>query len=283
MAELQGWLNIDKEKGITSHDLVYKVRRALKMKRVGHAGTLDPMATGVMVIAVGKATRLIQFLQEKKVYKAEVHLGISTNTLDADGQVTAEKPVDISKEKLLEIINRYTGKIKQIPPMASAVHHNGVRLYELARQGLEVERKAREVEIYSIKLLSFELPKFEIEVFCQSGTYIRTLADDIGNEIGCGAHLSGLQRTIANASFKISNSLKIENLTPENLLALDYPLQHLPEVRLNTDESVRYLHGQQLNNVPDHSGFCRIYNDRGELCGIGLSEKNLLIPKVNIV
>lgn len=279
---MEGWLNIDKEKGITSHDLVYKVRKSLKVKRVGHAGTLDPMATGVMVIAVGKATRLIQFLKEIKVYKAEVYLGITTNTLDAEGQVTFEKTADISENRILEIIGKYTGKIKQIPPMASAVHHQGVRLYKLAHRGLEVERQPREIEIYSIKLLRFNSPKFEIEVNCQSGTYIRTLADDIGKELGCGAHLSGLERIAANGCFTISESIKISSLIPGNLLPLDYPLQHLPEIRLNPAETVSCLHGQSIKKENINPGLVRIYNESNEIIGIGLSENDQLIPKVNL-
>jgi tRNA pseudouridine55 synthase len=239
------------------------------------------LATGVMVIAVGKATRLIQFLSEVKVYRAEIHLGVTTNTLDAEGQVTSVNEKPVSQEQFLAVIPQYTGKISQVPPMASAVHHNGVRLYQLARQGLEVERKAREVEIFSIKLLNFNYPKAEIEVNCQSGTYIRTLADDIGKELGCGAHLSGLRRTSANNCFNIEESLKVENLTAENLLPLDYPLMHLQEVILNEADSLKYMQGQFLNITGENPGPVRVYNDKS-LIGIGLFEDSRLVPKVNL-
>ena len=284
MENLNGWLNVSKEKGITSHDLVYKVRKALKIKKVGHAGTLDPLATGVMVIAVGKATRLIRFLTETKAYKAEIYLGITTSTLDAEGEIIKQTEVNVTEEQVVNIIRKYTGKIKQIPPMASAVHHNGIRLYQLARQGIEVERAARDVEIFSIKLLSFKSPKIEIEVKCQSGTYIRTLADDIGNELACGAHLSKLERIEANEIFDIKHSLIVTEISPEQLLQLDFPLINLPEIRLDKLESARYIQGQYLT-LPEinlQEQFIRVYNENNQLLGIGYYENNRLIPKVNL-
>lgn len=277
-----GWLNLNKEQNITSHDLVSKVRRALKTKKVGHAGTLDPMATGVMVIAVGKATRLIQFLQETKAYKAQIHLGVTTDTLDAQGQVIEEKEVNVSNDQILETINKFQGKIKQIPPMVSAVHHQGVRLYELARKGIEVERQAREVEIYSIKILEINLPYIEIEVHCQSGTYIRTIADDAGRILGCGASLSKLERIQSNALFDLSESKNVLDITTDDLIDFEFPISYLPAIYLDEDQAKRYLFGQHLTSF-DFQGFSRVKDNNGKFLGIAYSLDNKLIPKVSFV
>lgn len=278
----KGWLNINKEPDITSHDLVSKVRKKLKTKKVGHAGTLDPMATGVMVIAVGQATRLIQFLKETKAYKAEIKLGLVTDSLDITGKVLEEKEVIISENQLIEVVNKFKGKINQVPPMVSAVHHNGVRLYELARQGIEVERKSREVEIYSIKILNINFPYFEIEIHCQSGTYIRTIADDIGKILGCGACLTTLKRIQSNALFNGSDSKNIQDINEEDLLDIEYPLSYMNEIKLNDEQSQKYLHGQHLSGF-SFDNFVRVKNNENKFIGIAYSLDNKLIPKVSFV
>lgn len=283
--EYNGWLFINKESGITSHDVVAKVRKKLKFKKVGHAGTLDPMATGVVVVALGKATRLIRFLQEIKTYKAEVFLGITTDTLDAEGKVLSQNEVTVSKEEIEKTIKKYIGNIEQIPPMFSAVQQDGKRLYELARKGIEVERKVRHTEIFDIKILSWDLPKFSIEVFCRSGTYIRTLADDIGKDLGCGAHLSKLERNNSNG-FDISLALNIEDLNPENihehLLELDFPLQHLEKLVLPEEEEYRYLNGQKLVKKDLSNGIKLVTSKSNKILGIADLTDNILIPEVNI-
>lgn len=278
----KGWLNLDKPEGITSHDLVAKTRKRLKTKKVGHAGTLDPMATGVMVIAVGQATRLIQFLKETKIYKAQIQLGVTTDTLDIKGNITGTKEVNVTDEQVIETVSRFQGKIKQIPPMVSAVHHNGVRLYELARQGIEVERQSREVEIYSINVLNINLPYFEIEVHCQSGTYIRTIADDIGKILGCGACLSSLERIQSNYIFNLKDSMDIETVTSQDLLDIEYPVSYLPEINLNEDQSKKYLYGQHLSGF-SFEGFIRVKDMNNKFLGIAYSQDNKLIPKVSFV
>jgi len=277
-----GWLNVRKEKGITSHDVVYKVRKALGFKKVGHAGTLDPMATGVMVIAVGKATRLIQFLAETKRYKAKILLGITTTSLDADGQILKVSEVNVEKEQVESIIKKYVGKIQQTPPMVSALHHNGVRLYDLARKGIEVERKSRDIEIYSIDLLNLDIPTIEIDVKCQSGTYIRVLADDIGKELGCGAHLIGLERTEANEFFNLSNSIDISEINEDKLLNLEYPLNHLEKQSLNCEDSIKYLQGQAIFQINSYNGFIKVFDENNNFLGIGKSIDNKISPYVNI-
>ncbi|MFN8672094.1 MAG: tRNA pseudouridine(55) synthase TruB [Candidatus Sericytochromatia bacterium] len=280
-----GWLNIYKEPDITSHDVVAKVRRVLKFKKVGHAGTLDPMATGVMVVALGKATRLIRFLKEVKTYKAEVFLGITTDTLDAKGKITSENEVKVTENQIQEIVKKYIGIIEQIPPMYSAIQKDGKRLYELARNGIEIEREKRTIEIYDIKILSYNLPKFEIEVFCQSGTYIRTLADDIGKDLGCGAHLSKLERTNAN-NFLLENSLKIEDLSLDNinekLINMQEPINYLEKLILDDEEAFRYSNGQRLRKKElKKDDFIVVKNKKNDLLGIAKVENNILIPEVN--
>lgn len=281
--ELKGWLNINKELGISSHTVVSKVRRALGLKKVGHAGTLDPLATGVMTVAVGRATRLIQFLTETKKYIAGIKLGVTTTTLDSEGEITSQSEVNVSEEELLEVIKSFVGNIEQIPPMYSSVHHNGQRLYELARKGIEVERKSRKIEIYYIKLLEFNSPDLKIEVHCESGTYIRTLSDDIGKKLGCGAYMSSLERIESNKYFSIENSIKAEESKKEDLLPLDYPLKDLPLINLNDEQKRKYLVGQRIKIEFENQENIRVYDNEQNLLGIAYIEENLLIPKVNLL
>ena len=191
-----GILIVDKPKDFTSHDVISKLRGILKMRHIGHAGTLDPMATGVLIVLLGKATRASDYLTaEEKVYEASFKLGITTDTQDITGTVIRENPADVSEEAVKECIKSFEGVQKQLPPMYSAVQVNGARLYDLARQGIEVERKAREIEIPSIEYLGRgEEGEYRIRVSCSKGTYIRTLCHDIGEKLGCGGTLTSLRR-----------------------------------------------------------------------------------------
>lgn len=205
-----GVLLIDKPSGITSHDVVDRVRRKLRMKRVGHAGTLDPAATGLMIVLVGKATKLSQYLMGlDKVYEGVGLLGQSTDTQDADGEVIAEREVPaLTTEDLTALIKTFEGDQYQTPPMYSAKKINGVPLYKLARKGKEVEREARVVRVKSFVLDAFTSPEIEFTVACSKGTYIRTLVHDLGEKIGCGAHLKNLRRTEIG-DFEIEDSLEL--------------------------------------------------------------------------
>jgi tRNA pseudouridine55 synthase len=205
-------LNINKPQGWTSFDVIKKIRSICKIKKLGHAGTLDPFATGVLIICIGKATKKINELTAlDKEYIGEIELGISTDTLDVTGKVLSKKEIPkILKEEFEEICKKFIGEIEQIPPMYSAKRINGKRLYNLARKGIVVERKTKKVTIYNIKVVDFNLPIIKLKVSCSKGTYVRTLADDIGNTIGCGAYLKSLVRTKAG-QFKIEDSLNIEN------------------------------------------------------------------------
>ena len=198
---LTGFVFLDKPEGLTSFVAANRVKRILKINKTGHTGTLDPMATGVLPVMLGGATRFSQYLPtHDKAYRAKVLLGTVTDTLDITGTVLQKNPVNVSVDRLNGVINRFVGSISQLPPMYSAVSKDGVRLYKLARQGIEIEREARNVVIRYIKLLDVpdENNEFEIEVSCSAGTYIRSLAADIGSELGCGATITALRRIEAN-------------------------------------------------------------------------------------
>lgn len=208
----KGILNVNKEKGISSARVVSLVRRALDMKKVGHTGTLDLEASGVLPIVVGKATRVSDYMMTKdKVYETEMILGSKTDTLDAAGEITEKSDKKVSKEEFLEAMNTFRGEIEQIPPMYSALKVNGKKLYDLAREGIEIERKRRKVTIYDIKLLDFDFPKATIRVTCSKGTYIRTLVDDIGERLGTYAYVDELVRTRVG-DFDIKDAIKSEDI-----------------------------------------------------------------------
>ncbi len=227
----EGILLIDKPKGITSHDIVDRVRRKLRMKRVGHAGTLDPMATGLVIILVGKATKASQFLMGMdKTYEGSIVLGKSTNTHDAEGEVTAERPVPTLTEADVEaLLKSFQGDQYQIPPMFSAKKVEGVPLYKLARKGKEIEREARLIHVSSFDLDEFHAPdRIDFTVSCTKGTYVRTLAHDIGEKLGCGAHLASLNRTDIE-KFKIEDSIRLDEF--EKLGTAEINRQLIPQYR----------------------------------------------------
>jgi len=230
----EGFLLIDKAGGWTSHDVVSKCRGILDERRIGHAGTLDPMATGLLVLGVGRATRLIRYIQEGiKTYVATVAFGIATDTLDADGAILSREPMSFGPDELEAAAARFVGPISQIPPMVSAVRVGGRRLYELAREGIEVERAPRPVEIHSIEVLEFApgpYPEIEISVTCGSGTYIRTLADDLAQSLGGRAHLTALRRT------SIGRRSVDAAITVENLDLLGDPISELLPMAAGLDD-----------------------------------------------
>lgn len=243
------WLGLLKPANHTAHDVVARARKALNIRHIGHSGTLDPAVTGVMLLAVGKATRLIQYLQGDKLYRGTVRLGITTHSQDASGQVLAEREVPpLSQADLEAVLQGFIGPQEQVPPMVSAVSVNGQRLYQWARRGIEIEnRPRRRIWIYALKLLRWETPCLEIEVHCSAGTYIRTLAHDLGERLGCGAHLQQLCR-IAAHGIPHESCLPLDMLVTDPMnfprWPLDFPLQHLPALRLSHTESLRYLNGQ---------------------------------------
>lgn len=250
---INGFVIIDKPVGITSHDVVSRVRRILGTRKVGHTGTLDPFATGVLPVAVNDGTKVIPYLDEGiKCYEALLRLGVTTDTLDMTGTIVSESPIAlITRELFSSCLKEFTGSITQIPPMYSAIKQNGQPLYKLARQGIEVERKAREIEIYSLEILSFDLPHVSLRVTCSRGTYIRTLADDIGSRLGCGAALQELRRT-ESGPFFIKAAVTLEEFqtavdegrVAAHCLAPVEVLSHLQEIPLTAEGAEGLLFGR---------------------------------------
>ncbi|MDP7039354.1 MAG: tRNA pseudouridine(55) synthase TruB [Myxococcota bacterium] len=249
---MDGIVVIDKPTGLSSHDIVQKTRRVTKQRRVGHAGTLDPLATGVLPLLLGKATKISRYLTgQDKSYDAELCFGITTDTLDSDGRVVEHKDVDFSPDQLEEVLDTFRGHIEQIPPMYSAKKIAGKKLYKLARKGKIVEREAKKIHIYSLELLDFNAPKCRLRVKCSSGTYIRTLADDIGRAIGCGAHLTALRR-LEVGSFSLSQALTLEDMETQEgalkgaLLSMDDALMSMPAIELSSHLERMVCSGHQL-------------------------------------
>lgn len=236
MADFQGIIVIHKEKGFTSHDVVAKLRGILHMKKIGHTGTLDPDATGVLPVALGKGTKLVDLLTDKeKTYEAVLHLGIDTDTQDMSGTVLEEKPVNVTEEEVRKVLKSFVGEQLQVPPMYSALKVNGKKLYELAREGKTVERKARPVCFYEIEPLEFHFPLVKIRVTCSKGTYIRTLCHDIGEKLGCGGCMEELLRsrvgryslfeshTLAQVEAAVADGTVQDMIDPVEKVLADYP------------------------------------------------------------
>ena len=213
MSMPEGILNLNKRPGPTSHDVVDHVRRLTGIRRVGHAGTLDPLAAGVLLVCIGRATRVAEYLMAgHKVYRARVRLGISTDTYDAEGMVTSEAPVEVSSDQVEAALSSFRGVIAQVPPVYSAIKHQGTPLHRLARRGVAMEQiplKARQVEILRLELTAWEPPECTLDVTCSPGTYVRALAYDLGQALGCGAHLSGLTR-LASGRFRVEDAVTLE-------------------------------------------------------------------------
>lgn len=209
--EMEGVLLVDKPQGLTSHDVVYRLRRKLQMRKIGHAGTLDPMATGLLIMLIGKATRISQYLiSQDKVYEGRITLGAVTDSQDADGEVMETRPVPpLEIEQVRESFRSFLGDQYQTPPMYSAIKKDGVPLYKLARQGEEIEREPRFIRISEFELLDFAPPQLGFRLACTKGTYVRTIAHDLGQKIGCGAHLSALRRT-RSGNFSIDQCLALD-------------------------------------------------------------------------
>lgn len=271
--------NLDKRKGISSQEAVTEVKRLLGASKAGHAGTLDPMATGVLLICLGEATKIARFLSEfQKEYAAVLRLGQRTDTLDAEGEVIEDVgEVSIGREEVEEALGRFRGTIMQTPPMYSAVKYKGERLYKLARKGMEVQRTEREVKIHSISLSGYSPPFAEIRVSCSKGTYIRSLADDIGRLLGVGAYLSELRRTKIGG-FSDGDSASIEKLPfSENAFAtVDGALGGFAELTLSQKDYRFASNGAPFpapEDVASSGGFLRLKSPEGRLFAIGTASK----------
>ncbi|MBQ2676562.1 MAG: tRNA pseudouridine(55) synthase TruB [Clostridia bacterium] len=285
---MNGIVLIDKPRGVTSFKVTASVRKKLNQKRVGHAGTLDPMATGVLPVMVGQAARLTDLLpSQQKRYVAEFMLGMTTDTLDCEGEVLTDQPVNCTKDDVLAVINSFVGEITQVPPMYSALKKDGVRLYDLARQGIEVKREKRTVTIYSIDLTDCGDDRYTIDVLCSKGTYIRTLIDDIGLKLGCGAFMTALRRTQSNG-FDISQCIPLDEFMQSDIKdtvkSPEYGLMQYPEVVVTSPQAVRFKNGGELDlnrlKVNNLQGYLRVYGP-DNFIGLGevLDEKGVLKPK----
>ena len=287
---MNGILNIDKPAGMTSFRVVSLVRRLSGEKRVGHAGTLDPAATGVLPVCLGQGTRVIEFLMDTdKAYRAEIELGISTDTYDAEGTITKQSdPSGITRIQVEEALASFCGLIEQVPPVYSALKYQGKPLYELARAGVVVEPKSRRVTIYKIELTDWQSPLFTVEVVCSKGTYIRSLAHDLGQALGCGAHLKNLRR-LRCGQFDIKDAVPLPRIEEsfrhgyweQFLYPIDCVLQDLAAVVVSDDEVKDIRNGRSLviesvkgelelavSGKPSLQNCCRAYTHDGSFLGV---------------
>jgi tRNA pseudouridine55 synthase len=278
---VDGFLNLNKPFGFTSHDCVAKVRRIYQLKKVGHAGTLDPAATGVLPIAIGRATRLLQYLRHEKAYQATIRFGVTTATDDLEGEVLTQQAVpNLDLLQIQEKLPLFQGVIQQIPPNYSAVQVQGKRLYELARSGQAIEAPIRTVEIFDLQILDFragDFPELDLAIACGGGTYIRSIARDLGEELGTGATLAKLLRT-ESSGFGLGESVSIEQL-PVPLMEPETALLHLPEMVLEGDLARRWCQGQKIAIESEESGILRVKSDK--FLGIGeVRFDGVLVPQM---
>jgi tRNA pseudouridine55 synthase len=284
---MNGILNILKPPGMTSFDVVGYLRGLIKIKRIGHTGTLDPAAVGVLPICIGNSTKVIEFLTETdKLYRAELTLGSETDTQDSTGKTIGTYPVNVSEEQIRDTFKQFIGKYNQIPPMYSAVKIDGKKLYELARSGITVERKPKPIEIYALDILDIKLTPINTILFdvkCSKGTYIRTLCDDIGKALGCGGHMSFLVRLSAGV-FDISEAITLEEVSElvknktlqEKMISVDKVFKDFKKIILNSEESKKLTNGLSLEIEPDllsEDKLIMVYNEKEEFFSIASTIK----------
>lgn len=279
---VQGILLLDKPLGETSNSALQQVKRLYQARKAGHTGSLDPLADGLLPICFGAATKISAFLLDAdKRYWVRVKLGETTTTADAEGDLVECRPVEgVDEARVQQALKQFRGEIQQIPPMYSALKHKGERLYKLARAGVEVEREPRTVHIHQLELTRFELPEMELEVRCTKGTYVRTLAEDIGKTLGCGAHVTGLRRTGVGpygadqlvTMAEIESALEADGLAglDQLLLPVESALAHWPEIRLSPDSAFYLKQGQPVlvPNAPTE-GQVRLYDPNSHFIGVG--------------
>lgn len=282
---MNGVINVLKDTGMTSFDVVAKIKKIANEKKVGHTGTLDPEASGVLPVCLGKATKIIEYIMEnKKIYRVGFKLGIVTDTYDLEGKIIRQSDTShISKENIEIAINKFLGSIKQIPPMYSALKQNGVRLYELARKGIEVERKARDVVIYSIENIKINNIQITMDVCCSKGTYIRSLCYDIGEELGVGATMTSLCR-IKNGKFNIDEAVSIEELRNEgitnHIISIEEALNEFDKLIVKSKFTKLLINGVNVFDKrlyieePKIEKIYRVYDDTEKFLGLGKRDKN---------
>jgi tRNA pseudouridine55 synthase len=287
---VDGVLLLDKPRGMTSNEALQRAKRLLNAAKAGHTGSLDPIATGVLPLTFGEATKISQFLLDAdKRYWTDIRLGVSTRTFDSEGEVTATRDVKVSRRDLERALAGFQGEIEQLPPMYSAVKREGKPLYELARQGIEVERETRRVTIHEIRLIAFEGERLELEIACSKGTYIRTLAHDLGEVLGCGGHVSELRR-LAVGNLRAENAVTLDQLEAlegaSERRALLVPagsvLDFIPDVHLTRLASHYLRQGQSVSVTHRHppATWLRLYEEEGRFLGMGqVTEDGLVAPR----
>ncbi len=291
---MEGVVNIDKPAGMTSHDVVQRVRRILGEKRVGHTGTLDPLATGVLVLCIGKATRIAQYLEAgEKEYEAVMKLGVVTDTLDADGRIletrTCQPPL---RETVVSMIQRFVGTIMQQPPAFSAVKVSGIPSYKLARAGKAVPNKPRPVTIHSFELADYEYPFMSVRIRCSKGVYVRSLCADLGNALGLGAHVTKLRRT-RSGRFSLGNAVSLEEIVEtaeaekleKSMVTIDDALADVPPIPLAEEEAARVIHGSRVacptrSETNGRGGLVRLHDPLGRLLALARMEGGMLRPEL---
>jgi tRNA pseudouridine55 synthase len=273
---ISGVLVVDKPIGLTSHDVVQIVRKGTNIRRAGHTGTLDPRASGVLVILIGPAVRLSEYVSASdKRYQAIVRLGATTDTYDAEGRITSSAPVTVSEEQFEESLHQFIGEIEQVPPPYSAVKVKGRKAYEMAREGEEVDLQPRKINVYNLELLEWAPPEAVIDVYCSSGTYVRSLAHDLGNALGCGAHLVGLRRT-KSGRFTLRDAVPLRRLRDsfeagnwyQYLIPAAEALSDWPAVELNVDQVDAVRHGHRVAADAGVTGWSRGISEQGELVAL---------------
>jgi tRNA pseudouridine55 synthase len=285
---VNGVLLLDKPIGISSNQALQKAKWLYQAAKAGHTGTLDPLATGLLPLCFGEATKFAHYLTDAdKTYVATLKLGVTTNTGDAEGEVLERLNVNVSRRQFEDACQQFLGEVNQVPPMYSALKHEGKAMYEYARAGIEIERKSRVITIHHIAIDDFKHDEAVITVSCTKGTYIRTLAEDIGKQLGCGAHLIGLRRT-ATANYKIAQTItlaQLESMSPEHreaaLMPEDSAVQHLPVVILDDDSTFYLQQGQSVWKVgPVPQGLLRLYSEQQVFLGLGeLTRDGKIAPK----
>ena len=266
---INGFLLVNKDPGITSSRVVQILKKKFNLNKVGHLGTLDPMATGLLIIAINRATKFASLLlQSEKSYRAEVTLGIQTDTDDADGEAISLKDVNINEFEAEKALLTFLGESDQLPPNYSALKHKGKPMYKYARDGIKVEKAARKIFIKNIQNIEIELPKVSFDIQCSKGTYIRSIARDLGLRLGCGAHLSKLNRT-SQEKFMLSDACAIDDINLEKLISLEKAFEDLDFIQLNERDSAAFLHGRSIETDFHHTRLLRVYDDKNQFIAIG--------------
>lgn len=291
--DIDGVFLLDKPQGMSSNDIMQKVKRVFQANKAGHTGALDPLATGMLPICLGEATKFSQFLLDAdKRYVVTAKLGERTDTSDAEGQVVKTRPVNVETSQILTALEQFRGDILQVPTMFSALKHNGKPLYEYARAGITVEREARPITIFEINFIEYQAPSLTLEVHCSKGTYIRTLVDDLGEVLGCGAHVTVLRRT-AVADYPTEKMMTWDALQAlaeqgdldQHLLPIDTAVSKLPALKLNAEQSKGIGFGQRVKfaNEAKLRGQVRLFSDKNIFLGVALIDDNNVIRPQRLI